>query len=76
MDENNSTKIGSAWGRRLTSLLEEKGVLPVTQWDFIEFILHRDAYQRKEVWFTDNIFEITGVLFESGSGRQGHTSWL
>ena len=29
---------------------------------FIEFSLHRDAYQRKEIWFTDNISGIMGVI--------------
>ena len=33
---------------------------------FIEFSLHRDAYQRKEVWFTDNMSGITGVLLSQG----------
>ena len=47
---------------RLTSLSEEKGLELLSQCAFIEFSLHRDAYQRKEVWFTDNISGITGVL--------------
>ena len=37
------------------SLSEEKSLEPLSQWAFIEFSLHRDAYQRKEVWFADNI---------------------
>ena len=36
------------------------------KWVFIEFSLHRDAYQRKEVWFTDNLSGITGVLLSQG----------
>ena len=28
--------------------------------------MHRDAYQRKEVWFTDNISGTTGVLLSQG----------
>ena len=51
---------------RLTSLSEEKGVKPLSQWAFIEFSLHRDAYQRKEVWYTDNICGITEVLLSQG----------
>ena len=51
---------------RLTSLSEEKGVKPLSQWAFIGFSLNRDAYQRKEVWFTDNISGITGVLLSQG----------
>ena len=51
---------------RLTSLSEEKGLEPLFQWAFIEFSLHRDAYQRKEVWFTDNVSGITGVLLSQG----------
>ena len=51
---------------RLTSLSEEKGRQPLSQWAFIGFSLHRDAYQRKEVWFTDNISGITGVLLSQG----------
>ena len=50
----------------LTSLSEEKGLKPLSQWAFTEFSLHRDAYQRKEVWFTDNISGITGVLLSQG----------
>ena len=60
---------------RLTSLSEEKGVKPLSQWAFIDFSLHRDAYQRKEVWFTDNLSGHGGP-FESGFGRQGDASWL
>ena len=48
---------------RLTSLSEEKGVKPLSQWAFIGFSLNRDAYQRKEVWFTDNISGMTWVLW-------------
>ena len=48
---------------RLTNLSEEKGVKPLSQWAFIEFSLHRDAYQRKEVWLTDNIPWMGGVSF-------------
>ena len=51
---------------KLTSLSEEKGLEPLSRWAFIEFSLHRDAYQRKEVWFTDNISGITGVLLSQG----------
>ena len=51
---------------RLTSLSEEKGLELLSQWAFIEFSLHRDANQRKEVWFTDNISGITGVLLSQG----------
>ena len=50
----------------LTSLSEEKGLKPLSQWAFTEFSLHRDAYQRKEVWFTDNISGIMGVLLSQG----------
>ena len=59
---------------RLTSLSEEKGVKPLSQWAFIDFSLHRDAYQRKEVWFTDTFLGSWGP-FESGSGRQGDANW-
>ena len=51
---------------RLTSLSEEKGIKPLSQWAFIKFSLHRDTYQRKEVWFTDNISGIMGVLLSQG----------
>ena len=51
---------------RLTSLSEEKGLEPLFQRAFIKFSLHREAYQRKEVWFTDNIPGITGVLLNQG----------
>ena len=46
--------------KRLASLSEEKGLELLSQWAFIEFSLHRDACQRKEVWFTGNISEISG----------------
>ena len=52
--------------KRLTNLSEEKGLKPLSQWAFIEFNLHRDAYQRKEVWFADNISGTTGVLLSQG----------
>ena len=48
--------------KRLTKLSEEKGLELLSQWAFIEFSLHRDAYQRKEVWFTKNISGIMGIL--------------
>ena len=48
--------------KRLSSFSEEKGLEPLSQWAFIELSLHRDAYQRKEVWFTDDIYGITGFL--------------
>ena len=51
---------------RLTSLSEEKGLKPLSQWALIEFSLHRDAYQRKELWFTDNISGIMWVLLSQG----------
>ena len=51
---------------RLTSLSEEKSLEPLFQWAFIEFSLHSDAYQRKEVWFTNNISGIMGVLLCQG----------
>ena len=60
---------------RLTSVSEEKGVKPLSQWAFIEFNLHGDAYQRKEVWFTDNISGITGVLLSQGL-VEGDANWL
>ena len=50
----------------LTSLSEEKGLEPLFQWAFIEFSLHRDAYPRKEVWFTGNMSGITEVLLSQG----------
>ena len=52
--------------KRLSSFSEEKGLEPLSQWAFIELSLHRDAYQRKEVWFTDNISRITGVFLSQG----------
>ena len=51
---------------RLISFSEEKGLEPLFQWAFIEFSLHRDAYQRKEVWFIDNISGIIGFLLSQG----------
>ena len=36
---------------RLTSLSEEKGLEPLFQRAFIKFSLHREAYQRKEVFY-------------------------
>ena len=48
--------------KRLTHFSEEKGLEPLSQWAFIEFSLHRDAYQRKEIWLTENISRIRGVL--------------
>ena len=50
----------------LTSLSEEKGLKPLSQGTFFECHLHRDAYQRKKGWFTDNISGITGVLLSQG----------
>ena len=50
---------------RLTSLSEEKVLKPLFQWAFIEFSIHWDAYQRKEVWFTDNISGIMGIFLVS-----------
>ena len=50
----------------LATLSEEKGLKPLSQWALMEFSLHKDAYQRKEVWFTDNISGITGVLLSQG----------
>ena len=62
---------------RLTSLSEEKGVKPLSQWVFTEFSLHRDAYQRQEVWFTDKISGIIGVLLTPpGSDGQGDANQL
>ena len=37
-----------------------------SHWALTEFSLHRDAYQRKEVQFTDNISGITGILLSQG----------
>ena len=56
--------------KRLTNLSEEKGLKPLSQWAFIEFNLHRDAYQRMEVFLDHR------GPFESGSGRQGDADWL
>ena len=50
----------------MANLSEEKGLEPLSQWAFIEFSLHRDACQRKELWFTANISGITGVLLSQG----------
>ena len=61
---------------RLTSVSEEKGVKPLSQWAFIEFSLHGDAYQRKEVMVYRKHFWGHGVPFESGSGRQGDANQL
>ena len=44
----------------MANLSEEKGLEPLSQWAFFEFSLLRDAYHRKEVWFTDNISGIMG----------------
>ena len=55
---------------RLTSLSEEKGLESLFKWAFIEFSLHRDAYQRMEVFLDHR------GPFESGSGRQGDANWL
>ena len=52
--------------KRLANLSEEKSPKHPFPRAFIEFSLHRDAYQRKEVWFTDNISGITGVLLSQG----------
>ena len=38
MDENKSTKTGSALGGKVADLSKEKGQKPVPQWAFIEFI--------------------------------------
>ena len=51
---------------RLTSLSEDKGLGPLSQWAFIGFSLRRDAYQTKGVWFTDNISGIMKVLLSQG----------
>ena len=65
--------------KRLTNLSEEKGLAPLFQWAFIEFSLHRDAYQRKEVWFIDNISGIIGFLLSQGLVDRvtpiGHKIW-
>ena len=52
--------------KRLASLSEEKSPKHLFPWLFIEFSLHRDAYQRKEIWFTDNISGIRRVLLSQG----------
>ena len=51
---------------RLTRLSEEKGLEHLFQWAFIEFSLHRDASQRKEVWFTESISGIRGSFLSQG----------
>ena len=38
MDENKSTKTGSAWGGKVADLSKKKGQEPVPQWAFIGFI--------------------------------------
>ena len=43
MDENTSTKTGSAWGGKVASLSEEKGLEPLSQWAFIGFSLQRNT---------------------------------
>ena len=43
MDENKSTKTGSAWGGKVANLSEEKEWEPVPQWAFIGFNLHRNT---------------------------------
>ena len=50
---------------RLTSVSEEKCLVSLSM-GFYWVYLHKDAYQRKEVWFTDNISVITGVLLSQG----------
>ena len=60
---------------RLTSLSEEKGLEPLFQRAFIKFSLHREAYQRKEVFYRENFWDHGGP-FESGSGRQSDANWL
>ena len=63
----------------LTSLSEEKGLKPLSQGAFLECHLHRDAYQRKKGWFTDNSSGITGVLLSQGLVDRvmpiGHKTW-
>ena len=43
MDENKSTKTGSAWGGKVADLSKEKGQEPFPQWAFIGFNLHRNT---------------------------------
>ena len=52
--------------KRLANLSEEKSPEHLFPWAFIEFSLHRNTYQRKEVWFTDNISGITRGLLSQG----------
>ena len=66
MDENKSTKTRSAWGKKAGQSQGRKASSPSLSGLFIEFSLHKDVYKRKEVWFTDNISEIRGVLSSQG----------
>ena len=42
MDENKSTKTGSAWGGKVADL-SKKGQEPFPEWAFIGFNLHRNT---------------------------------
>ena len=53
-------------GEKRLDNLSEKSPKHLFPWVFIEFSLHRDAYQRKEIRFTDNITRITRVLLSQG----------
>ena len=43
MDENKSTKTGSAWGGKVAHLSKEKGQEPFPQWASMGFNLHRNT---------------------------------
>ena len=78
MDENTSTKTGSAWGGKVASLSEEKGLEPLSQWALTGFSLHRNAghickahqsVSDSNDQTIDNIQRTLRAYSESGSDR-------
>ena len=48
MDENKSTKTGSAWGGKVAEVSKEKHGEPFPQWGFIGFNLHRNTGKARQ----------------------------
>ena len=73
MDENKSTKTGSAWGGKVAELSKEDGQEPLTQWAFSGLNLHRNtgkAHQSlsgSKDQTIDNIQRTLRAYYESGS---------
>ena len=66
-------------GEKRLANVSEKSPEHLFPWAFIEFSLHRDTYQRKDIWFTGNISGIMKVLLSHGLVDRlmpiGHKTW-